>query len=186
VRAWVAVTDKDWYRFLSRRPDLEEVNFWQPGGSRLFGTLSPESAMTEPACPEILLDWRERPVRQRLGQGAFRVLITDVYERRCAVTGEKALPVLHAAHIRPVTMGGWHRVDNGLLLRSDIHALFDQGYVTVTPNHRFLVSRRLKTDFDNGELYYPLSGKRIWLPGRDEDQHRREFLGWHADAVYRG
>jgi hypothetical protein len=76
-------------------------------------------------------------VRQRLGQGAFRVLVTDAYERRCAVTGEKALPVLQAAHIRPVTKEGTHQLDNGLLLRSDIHALFDQGYVTVTPDHRF-------------------------------------------------
>ena len=41
MRAWVAVTDKDWYRFLSQRPHLDEVNFWQPGGSRVFGALSP-------------------------------------------------------------------------------------------------------------------------------------------------
>ena len=43
--------------------------------------------------------------------------------------------MLQAAHIRPVTKEGPHRVDNGLLLRSDIHTLFDQGYVTVTPEH---------------------------------------------------
>jgi hypothetical protein len=78
------------------------------------------------------------------------VLVTDVYQRRCAITGEKALPVLQAAHIRPVTREGQHRIDNGLLLRSDLHALFDQGYVTVTPDHRVRVSRRLKDDFDNG------------------------------------
>lgn len=108
------------------------------------------------------------------------------YQRRCAITGEKALPVLQAAHIRPVTKQGPHRVDNGLLLRSDLHALFDQGYVTVTPDHRVLVSRRLKTDFDNGEPYYPLAGSRIWLPGRDEDQPGRAFLEWHADTVFRG
>ena len=43
------------------------------------------------------------------------------------------LPVLEAAHIRPYAHGGEHRVDNGLLLRSDLHTLFDRGYVTVTP-----------------------------------------------------
>jgi predicted restriction endonuclease len=105
---------------------------------------------------------------------------------RCAVTGEKALPVLQAAHIRSVTKEGPHRVDNGLLLRSDIHALFDQGYVTVTPDHRFRVSRRLKTDFDNGEFYHPLAGRLISLPSRDVDRPAREFLEWHADTVYRG
>src|SRR5207245_78783 len=41
----------------------------------------------------------------------------------------EALPVLHAAHIRPVSEGGRHLVTNGLLLRSDVHALFDRGYV---------------------------------------------------------
>ncbi|MDO8477177.1 MAG: hypothetical protein Q7W02_13465 [Candidatus Rokubacteria bacterium] len=41
MRAYVAVTDRDWYRFLRDRPDLDEVNFWQPGGDRLFRTLKP-------------------------------------------------------------------------------------------------------------------------------------------------
>jgi hypothetical protein len=41
VRAFVAVTDKDWYQFLAGRPDLDEVNFWQPGGNRVFRALSP-------------------------------------------------------------------------------------------------------------------------------------------------
>ena len=51
--------------------------------------------------------------------------MTDAYERRCAVTGEKTLPVLEAAHIRPYALLGPHRVNNGLLLRSDLHKLFD-------------------------------------------------------------
>jgi hypothetical protein len=41
VRAFVAVTDKDWYQFLAGRPELDEVNFWQPGGNRVFRALSP-------------------------------------------------------------------------------------------------------------------------------------------------
>lgn len=96
-----------------------------------------------------------RTYRPRLSQGTFRVLVTDSYQRRCAVTGEKALPVLDAAHIRPIAEGGEHRLDNGLLLRTDVHRLYDKGYVTVTSDGRFLVSRRLKTDFDNGEPYMP-------------------------------
>ena len=72
-------------------------------------------------------------VTPRLGQGAFRVLVTDVYRRRCAVTGERTLPALDAAHIRPYGEGGEHAAPNGLLLRRDVHSLFDAGYVTVTP-----------------------------------------------------
>src|SRR5690606_7076218 len=71
-------------------------------------------------------------VRPRLGQGAFRLAVTDAYERRCAVSGEKTLPILDAAHIRSYGEGGEHDPANGLLLRTDIHRLFDLGYVTVS------------------------------------------------------
>ena len=124
--------------------------------------------------------------RRRLGQGAFRIAITDTYQRRCAITQEKALPVLQAAHIRPVTKSGKHRVDNGLLLRSDVHTLFDRGYVSVTPDHRVRVSRRLKDDFDNGKHYYQLEGSQIWIPPEAHDQPNHEFLEWHADSVFLG
>jgi HNH endonuclease len=83
-------------------------------------------------------------IRPRLGQGAFRVLFTDIYRRRCAVTQERTLPALEAAHIRPYGDGGEHEVRNGLLLRRDIHSLFDAGYVTVTPDLRFEVGRRIR------------------------------------------
>ena len=44
-------------------------------------------------------------IKPRLGQGAFRVLVTDIYSRRCAVTQERTLPALETAHIRPIAMG---------------------------------------------------------------------------------
>ena len=52
-------------------------------------------------------------VRPRLGQGAFRLLVTDVWPRRCAVTTEHTFPALDAAHIRPYAEGGVHDVTNG-------------------------------------------------------------------------
>jgi putative restriction endonuclease len=125
-----------------------------------------------------------RLVRPRLGQGTFRSLVTDIYARRCAVTGEKALPVLEAGHIRPVSEGGQHEASNGLLLRSDLHRLFDRGYVTVTPRGEFRVSGRLKTDFENGEPYYPLEGKTVQLPPDEMDRPSAELLEWHSDAVF--
>jgi putative restriction endonuclease len=67
-------------------------------------------------------------VHPRLGQGSFRVLVTDVYERRCSMTGERTLPVLEAAHIKPYSLVQRHEVSNGLLLRSDLHKQFDEGY----------------------------------------------------------
>ena len=72
----------------------------------------------------------------RIGQGAFRILVTEAYQRRCAITGEKTLPVLDAAHIKPFAQDGPNRTSNGLLLRQDLHTLFDKGYLTVDENLR--------------------------------------------------
>jgi putative restriction endonuclease len=307
MRLNIAITDRDWFDFLSERADkLDEVNFWQPTGSRVFRVLRPGEpflfklhspynfivgggffARFSPLPVELAWDafgvkngaasldgmrrriakyrrvspdprqsftigcivliepfffsrdlWIPVPpdfpkhvqqgksydvtsetghavwasvqerlqhdlrfqvvesdarlwgtptlVRRRLGQGSFRILVTETYERRCSMTGEKALPVLQAAHIQPVTQSGKHRVDNGILLRSDVHTLFDQGYLTVTPDYRVAVSSRLKKDFDNGEHYYRLHGNNIWLPPCEEDRPNRRHLEWHADTVFRG
>ncbi len=125
-------------------------------------------------------------IRPRLGQGAFRVLVTDTYERRCAVTRERTLPALEAAHIRPYGDGGSHEASNGLLLRRDLHSLFDAGYVTVTPDLRFEVSRRIKEEFDNGRHYYELHGGSIYVPARADQRPDVAALGWHNENVYRG
>jgi putative restriction endonuclease len=122
--------------------------------------------------------------RRRLGQGAFRVLVTDVYERRCAVTGDHTLPVLEAAHIRPVSQGGEHQIQNGLLLRSDVHRLFDRGYVTVDPQLRFRVSGRLDAEWKNGKIYYQLDGQQINLPSDPGCRPNSQFLEWHGDTVF--
>jgi putative restriction endonuclease len=123
--------------------------------------------------------------RPRLGQGAFRVLVTEAYERRCAVTGEKTLPVLYAAHIKPYGQNGPHEVRNGLLLREDLHILFDRGYLTVTEDHHVEVSNRIKEDYGNGREYYAMHGKKLLiLPGREEDRPAQEYLRWHNEHVY--
>jgi putative restriction endonuclease len=121
-------------------------------------------------------------MRGRLGQGAFRVLVMDAYERRCAVTGEKTLPVLEAAHIKPYSLNGPHRVNNGILLRSDLHKLFDLGYVTVTPELRLEVSPRLKSEWQNGREYYARHGETLRIhPADSASRPSREFLTWHNE-----
>lgn len=95
-----------------------------------------------------------RLVSQRLGQRAFQGVVLSAYSYRCAVTGDKIRPVLQAAHIRPLPPGGEHRLDNGLLLRSDVHTLFDRGYVGVDTTYHLMVSPRLRQEFGNGEEFY--------------------------------
>jgi putative restriction endonuclease len=125
-------------------------------------------------------------IRPRLGQGAFRVLVTDIYQRRCAVTRERTLPALEAAHIRPYGDGGDHEARNGLLLRRDIHSLFDAGYVTVTPDLHFEVSRRIKEEFDNGRHYYALHGQPINVPKEAGQRPDPAALSWHNEHCFRG
>lgn len=122
--------------------------------------------------------------RPRVGQQAFKGLVLTSYHRRCAITGGRIEPTLQAAHIRPVAMQGEHRVDNGLLLRSDVHTLFDQGYLGLDEHHRLQVSTRLQADWGNGQEFYDRSGQVIALPERNVDRPSREAVVWHMDTVF--
>lgn len=309
MRAFVANTDYQWYRFLSQQERLDEVNFWRPFGGRSFNALAPDEplifklksrhehavvgfgffvAYVRLSVPEawrifgpgngaetleeiwtrirkyversgktvapshqigcILLtspvffppslwiqgprDWKRQivagkgydttrgeglriweeclhradalrapiienvvgtdtdqrygkdlVVRPRLGQGTFRFAVQRAYGR-CAVTGEHSLPALEASHIIPYSEGGQHEIPNGLLLRADIHRLFDGGYVTVTPDLHFRVSGRLMDEYKNGRQYYELSNRRIITPNDPADRPDREALAYHSEAVF--
>lgn len=124
-------------------------------------------------------------VNPRLGQGAFRVLVTDAYNRRCAVTGERTLPVLEAAHIKPFSQSGPHNIDNGVLLRSDLHKLFDIGYLTINQDYQVEVSKRIKEEYENGRDYYALQGKKlINLPNINNLQPSKQYIEWHNENVF--
>jgi len=126
-------------------------------------------------------------VKPRLGQGAFRVVVMDAYQRRCAITGEHTLPVLEAAHILPFSERGPHDVRNGLLLRSDFHKLFDIGLVTVTPALHIEVSSRIREEWFNGKAYYRLHGQRLAnLPDDPRDHPDVGLLRWHNENRFQG
>jgi putative restriction endonuclease len=125
-------------------------------------------------------------VQPRLGQGAFRIMVTDNYDRRCAVTGERTLPALDAAHIRPFADGGSHRVSNGVLFRRDIHSLFDLGYVTISPDLKFEVSKKIREEYENGRYYYSLHGADIRVPHDPQRQPNQAALAWHNEKRFKG
>jgi putative restriction endonuclease len=309
MRAYVGVTDNNWYHFLAARPEVTEVNFWQPSGGREFRILTagepfffkthsphnrvvgggffsdsarlrvseawelfgeangvgsveqmlarirhyrrtpiggdqdptigclfvrdvrffPADATADPPprfAPTVVqgksydladqsvaayfqvllelllgasveLDFRQpwhrpgpvfgdpRLAPYRLGQRSFQAVVLDAYHRRCAISGTHIPPVLQAAHIRPVTAGGEHRLDNGLLLRSDVHTLFDRGYLAIDPHYRLLVSPRLRQDFQNGDHFYARAGQIIELPEYRADRPNRNFVEWHLDEVFK-
>lgn len=90
----------------------------------------------EPFAPENVEDGRdfvERHVARRMGQAKFRRELLRAYQGQCAVTGCDVSAVLEAAHILPYRGKETNHVTNGLLLRSDIHMLFDQGLLAIHP-----------------------------------------------------
>jgi len=303
MKAYIGVTDKNWFELLSSYKSLEEVNFWRPSASNTFRVLDPgelflfklhsphdfivgggffvhysplpitlaweafEKANGANSLPEmrervgkyrrepvdpfddyeigcILLekpfflsrdkwipvpaDWKSNivsgrsydfslepglslyrnlhavlsesltvaeeparygepiPVLPRLGQGTFRVLVTDVYQRQCAITRERTLPALEAAHIKPYAIGGSHEIKNGILFRKDYHALFDKGYLTITSQLNLEVSRRIKEEFKNGKEYYAHHGVKIFIPSESIYRPSIENLQWHNENVFKG
>jgi putative restriction endonuclease len=141
--------------------------------------------------PKKIAETKERygseyMTRPRLGQSSFRVLVIDAYKRRCAMTGEKTLPVLHASHIKPYAKDGPHSIDNGILLRADLHILFDMGYITITPKHEVVISNRIRNEFENGKQYYALHGNTLTvLPEIPEQRPSSEFLEWHNTNIFK-
>ena len=128
----------------------------------------------------------ERLIKPRIGQGSFRLLVTDAYNRKCAITGESTLPVLEAAHIIPYAEEGSHDVTNGLLLRSDFHKLFDTGLVSITQDLKIKVSPQIRETYFNGKAYYRLQDSELaslpdnplLMPNRDalKDHYENRFI----------
>jgi putative restriction endonuclease len=178
---WIRQPD-DWSRNIvtTKGYDLasgEGRRLWEESTAEARMALPPSLASRTARYGEPVL------VRPRLGQGSFRAVVTDVYGA-CAVTGEHSLPVLEAAHIKPFSKEGPHDVTNGILLRSDVHRLFDHGYVTITPEYRFEVSGRLREDWENGVAYYAMRDREIHVPATRDLRPDRDLLDWHNRNVF--
>lgn len=130
-----------------------------------------------PFKPETLEDGRRRielAIVQRQGQPAFRRDLMENYGGACAMTGSRIEVVLEAAHIVPYRGPGTNRLDNGLLLRSDIHTLFDLGLIAVNPvGNRIVVAKSLlKTE------YGALHGRRLRKPMKGRMAPAPKALAW--------
>ncbi|MFN8075127.1 MAG: HNH endonuclease [Kineosporiaceae bacterium] len=155
---------------------------------RLLGASAEQPSAMEPGGVDGDVFGDPRLQQVRLGQRAFKALVQEAYGRRCAITGDRVVPVLEAAHIRPVAASGENRIDNGLLLRSDVHTLFDRGYLGIHPRRRTLmVSPRLRATWGNGDEFY--ARERAAVPVRSPisraNEPRVEALEWHADTVFK-
>ncbi|MFA8589485.1 HNH endonuclease [Xanthomonas campestris] len=119
--------------------------------------------------------WAMRAVAQRRGQSFFRNQLLEAYGSRCAITGCSAKEVLEAAHILPYRGDHTDRVDNGLLLRADLHTLFDCLLLWITPENKVaLASSLLTTD------YLPLKGQTVRQPESKKNHLNPHHLREHA------
>lgn len=183
---WIP-TPADWSKNIVRgkgyeSDSLEGAKLLDAVRERMHGVAETDELLDPTDDPQRPL----RIIRGRLGQGAFRSLVTDAYTRRCAISGERTLPALEAAHIKPYAESGPNRTENGLLLRSDLHRLFDAGYVTVTPERRIEVSGRIREEFENGRDYYRFHGRKLVVePGDPAEWPDGGYLAWHNERVFR-
>ncbi len=168
--------------------DVDGARVWQALTEAMHGAFADATRPPDAAISQLNIPGgRGAPtlIRPRLGQSGFRTAVLGAYERRCVVTGERTLPVLQAAHIRPFAEVNEHDVQNGLLLRSDLHVLFDAGLVTVDPNLRFRVSPKIRELYENGRDYYALNDRSIRSPRTEEQRPLREHLDYHSSVIFR-
>lgn len=126
-------------------------------------------------------DARDRQLRavvMRRGQQRFRALLLEAYGGRCAVTGCDVRDVLEAAHIVPYLGEHTHRLDNGLLLRADIHTLFDLGQLWIDAAMKVRVAEVLQ-----GSSYAELDGRPLLPPARAQDAPHSRHLEHHRRAA---
>jgi hypothetical protein len=125
-----------------------------------------------------------RSIAQRRGQRQFRDALIHQYEARCAITGGDAVDALEAAHISPYRNEQANHATNGLLLRADIHTLFDLHLISVDPETNTVAVARQLLD----TCYAELAGKQLKMPRSDHarpdvqalSQHYQEFLSGNA------
>lgn len=101
-----------------------------------------------------------KSIQGRRGQQAFREKLLAAYECKCAITGTTIESLLEAAHIRPYCGGGTFDESNGLLLRADIHTLFDLGLISIDSCYMTVITH---TALDGTE-YANYANQSLTLP----------------------
>jgi 5-methylcytosine-specific restriction protein A len=128
--------------------------------------------------PEGAEDQRRRVLRsvvQRRGQPAFRKALIEVYGGRCAITGCAIVDLLEAAHVYPYKDGATNDVSNGLLLRADLHTLFDLRLISADPDTSRVVGCKSLQDSE----YQIYIGKALAIRSAGAIALSVDALRWH-------
>ncbi len=129
----------------------------------------------EPENTERAKEKIAQAIAARQGQEKFRQELLQMYGPVCLVTGPNILDTLEAAHIKPYSEGGTFDRSNGLLLRADIHTLFDLGLIAInTADMTVIISSKL-----NQSPYQALSGQKLHFPTGRESIPSKDGLDTH-------
>jgi predicted restriction endonuclease len=123
-------------------------------------------------------DARERissSIVLRRGQADFRKNLIKIYDSKCAISGTDAEQALEAAHIIPYKGENTNHPSNGILLRSDIHTLFDLGFLSVDTKEMTVII----SPFLMNTCYKKYMGKKLWLPENISEKPSKEALDIH-------
>jgi predicted restriction endonuclease len=112
-------------------------------------------------------------------QPDFRNGLIEAYGGRCAVTGCDAVAALEAAHIVPYTGTESQQISNGLLLRADIHTLFDLDLICIDPRTLAVALAAVL----HGTSYADLDGRGLSLPQNPADHPSREALALRWERI---
>lgn len=188
VPVGVVVPDPQGYRVLG----LAQIDRYDRGLFTLSGPVSVQTSVnTEPGSltvalidytpdvfdPNGLVDARQKTIAQvvrRQGQPHFRRLLLRAYEGRCAMSAYDAEPALEAAHIMPYQGAQTNHPANGLLLRGDIHDLFDLGLIAVDASAHLQLATALE-----GTMYEALHEQPLRMPRDRALRPSEEALGLH-------
>lgn len=118
-----------------------------------------------------LREENKRLVNQRAGQGDFKGKILKAYDNRCCITSETCPELLEAAHIQKYINENSNHIQNGLLLRVDLHRLFDSGLLNIDDSYSVQISPELKST-----AYTILQDKKIILPRARYNHPSKEAL----------
>ena len=132
--------------------------------------------------PENLIDGRLKKltmIAQRRGQSAFRNKLMEIYQGKCVISGCNVAQVLQAAHIMPYSGKETNKVDNGLLMRSDLHDLFDQFLITINPTDKKIT---VNSKLQNTE-YFVFNGQTVLMPSQKIKSASVKALKWHFDEA---
>lgn len=128
------------------------------------GYVKPQGRLGSPVTESMIRQLRAVLVRR--GQGRFRQNLLDIYDRKCAITGCIVEKVLDACHVVDFSISGNNSINNGVLLRTDLHTLFDDGSLKINPE---TLTIEISHELEESE-YWSLHGQGLksnFIPSKE-------------------